>query len=268
MTKVAFAGLALAAAVSARAGVVLEYQGSDKKMTTVELEGKKLRAIPESDGQGGHWTIFDGDKHVIYLLDGRDKTYRRVDEASVGEMAKGLQEAMEKAKAKMTPEQRAQMEAYLAKQEGQTGKVQPKPHSWSFERSGGGQTVAGCACDNYRVLRDGTLESEGCFVRWNSGGFKKDDFQAFQEMGRFAEKMAATMMESTGRGSQQGLSQNLATRFVDTAPGFPAEMASIDKDGKRTHEFHLVKAERKSVAADRFVPPTDYREKPMSMRGD
>ena len=183
MTRFAFAALAVALSLPARAGVVLQYEDDEKIHTTVELEGKKLRSVTEGGRRDGDSTIFDGDKHVFYMLHDKNKTYQRMDEASAAEMGKGFKDAMEKAKAKMTPEQRAQMEAYMATQNQAPDERAPtKEHIWKFERAGGGQKVAGYSCDNYRVLHDGKLESEGCFVPWGSGSFKKDDFQAFQEM--------------------------------------------------------------------------------------
>jgi len=268
MTRIGFAALAVALSVPASAGVVLQYEDNEKTQTTLEIEGKKFRSTSEGGGHDGHSIIFDGDKHIFYSLDDKTKSYRRMDEASGAEMAKGIKDAMEKAKANMTPEQRAQMEAFMAKRN--KAQVEQEPathHSWTFERTGGGQKVAGYSCDNYRVLRDGKLESEGCFVPWGAGPFRKDDFQAFQEMGRFFEKTFAAMSANLGRDARSPRSDDWLTHFVDTAPGFPASMDRVDKEGKPTHQMRLTKIERASPSASRFVPPADYNEKSMNMRG-
>lgn len=268
MNRHALAALAVALTLPlpARAGLVLQYEDQEKQVTTVELEGKKLRSLPQGGHHGRASVIFDGDRHVFYSVDDEKKTYQRMDEASGAEMATGLKDAMEQAKAKMTPEQRAQMEAFLSQQGTQSGKAASKEHAWKFERAPGGEKVAGHACDKYRVLRDGKLHSEACFVPWG-GAFRKDDFQAFQEMGRFLEKTFGAVSESQGHG-RKSLSDDWVTRFVETAPGFPAVMDRVGENGERTREMRLVKIERASLAAGRFAPPADYREKKlMKMHG-
>jgi len=264
--RLTIVALALAVALPARAGVVLEYEDADHKPTRVELEGKKLRSSSEGDAPGRS-TIFDGEKRVFYALDDREKSYRRLDEASASALGHGLQDAMEKAKARMTPEQRAQFEAAMAKaQRSPSAGATPKEHGFSFERVPGRQKVAGFDCDNYRVLRDGATENEACFVPWEAGVLKKADFVALTEMGHFFEKTLAAMSAGGGPGGAAGR-DDWITRFVETAPGFPVVMVRLDKEGKRTHEMRLVKLERTSLAADRFVPPADYREKPAGLPG-
>ena len=255
MTRFGLAVLAVALSLPARAGVVLQYEDDEKKQTTLELEGKKFRSTSEGGRHDGNSIIFDGDKHVFYSLDDKDKSYRRMDEASGAAMATNIKEAMERAKAKMTPEQQAKMEAFLAKQKKSQGDQAPPTHrSWTFERAGGSQKIAGYSCDNYRVLRDGKLESEGCFVPWGAGPFRKDDFQAFEELGRFFEKTFAAMSANLGRAPQKPRSDDWLTHFVETAPGFPASMDRVDKDGKRTHQMRLTKI-RASLAAGQPVRP-------------
>jgi hypothetical protein len=260
VTRYVFAALALAAAFPARAGVVLQFADADKKITTVEMEGKKLRSHSQDGQQHGGSAIFDGDKQVFYSLDDEKKTYHRMDEASGAAMATQMHDAMEKAKARMTPEQRAQMEALVANRQPHASNAAQKQHTWKFERESGGQKVAGYSCDNYRVLRDGKPHSEVCFVPWSAGGFSKSDFAALQEMGRFFEKTFASMSGRHANGAPQVRSGEWVTQFVENAPGFPAVMDRIDADGKRTQETRLVKIDRMSLAANRFSPPADYRE--------
>ncbi len=259
-----FAALAIALALPARAGLVLQYEDGEKKQTTMELDGKKFRSVREGGRHGGETTIFDGDKQVLYSLEPETKTYRRMDEASTSQMTKGMKESMDKAMAKMTPEQRAQMEAYRPKQQPASGEKDGK-ESWKFERAGGSQKVAGYSCDNYRVLRDGKPDREGCFIPWGAGPFKKDDFQAFKEMGRFLQKTLGSMSAGLGQGQRAARSEDRFTGYVDAAPGFPAVMDRVAADGTRKLESRLVKAGRTSIAADHFVPPADYKEKPMPM---
>ena len=75
------------------------------------------------------------------------------------------------------------------------------------------------------------------------------------------------MSESRGQGARRSPGSDWIAHFVDKAPGFPAVVDRVDTDGKKTREMRLVKIERTSLSASRFVPPTDYREKPMNMHG-
>lgn len=260
MTRHALAALAIAVALPARAGVVLQYEDDDHKVTTVEMEGKKLRTHSDEGRRHGSWTLFDGDKQVLYSVDDEKKAYHRMDQASGTAMAKQMNDAMEKAKARMTPEQRAQLEAMMEGRQSGAPNAAPKEHTFKFERTKGGQKVAGYSCDNYRVLRDGKPQSEVCFVPWGTGALRKEDFVAFQEMGRFLEKTFSSMAERSGAGARPHRSSEWATHFLGTAPGFPAVMDRLEEGGRRTREMRLVKVERTSLPPDRFAPPADYRE--------
>jgi hypothetical protein len=305
VTRIALAVLALAVALPARAGVVLEFDEGDKR-TTLELEGNKLRSseVPpasgarpgarpappprpaddaDAPGEGDdgdeaagpvtsrrereRTTIFDGDKQVFYTLDDAKKTYQRMDERSGAEMGKALEAQMEKMKAQLSPEQRKQLDEQLAKQKAQSSKEGQREAAWKFERAGGSQKVAGLTCDNYRVLRGGKLSSLACFAPWGAGGYGKDEFKAFQQMGKFMEKMARTMSESLGTGASQR-SGDWSMQLIDTWPGIPAIMKDVEEDGTSRHEMRLVKIQRAPVPASRFAVPEGYRERPLMGSGE
>jgi len=260
------AGLLAAWSLPARPGVVLLVEDGEGKRTTVEIDGRKMRA--DAGEQGEHTTIFDGDKKVFFTIDEAKKTYRRMDERSAAEMGERMKAQMDQAKAKMTPEQRAQLEAMMAgRGQGQAAKAPRREHAWTFERTSGGSRVAGHACQNYRVLKDAKPESEGCFIPWGSG-LEKKELQVLGEMGAFMERMVGAMTEHMGRSGRRGGDGAWLMQWIDKAPGFPAVLDDLDDHGKRTRETKLVKIERTSVAASRFDPPSGYREVRMDMDKD
>ena len=264
----ALAALALSIALPAQGGVVVQYRDEDGDLTTLELEGKNLRSTSQDDGDRPEIAIFDGEKRVLYSLDDEHKTYHRMDEATGAAMVKDFRAAMEQAKAEMTPEQRAEMEAAHAPKQG-AGQAAPASRGgWKFERISGSEKVAGHTCEKYRMTRGGKPEGEGCFVRWGSGGLRKDDFRALEEMGRFFDRSFGAM--AMGTGSQRGddASDAWLTGFVEAAPGFPAVMEEVEEDGTRTSEMKLVKLERTTVPASRFTVPAGYREKPIGSDDD
>ncbi len=295
--------LAVAFALPARAGLLMEFEEGPRR-TTVEMEGNRFRssetgpaerhasgpgpattkededadaAPPEGEeGEGAPMpgaarrahrdvTVFDGAKQVLYQVDEDQKVYQRTDEGSVAEMAKALDEAAAKMRAKLTPEQRAQMDAYMAGQK----KAEPGPkvvnHTWKFERAGGSERVAGYTCQWHRVLRDGKPTMQACFIAWGTGGFTQKDFQALQDLGRFVEKLQRGMRDRFGQGQGPAASGDWMTRFVETAPGFPAVIKDLERDGAGARDMRLVKIERASIPATRFAIPADYREKKFSV---
>jgi hypothetical protein len=207
-------------------------------------------------------TIFDGDRQVFYTVDDGKKTYQRMDEASGAAMAKAVQAQMEKMKERMTPEQRAQLDRELAKQKAQPSKGPPKELAWTFQRTKGGQKVAGYSCDNYRVLHGGKPSQEGCFIPWGTGGFDRNDFKVFQQMGRFMERISRSMSEGLGSAAPQAGS-GAWTQQLDAWPGVPALMKDVEEDGSTSKEMRLVKVQRSPIPASRFTVPAGYRERPL-----
>jgi hypothetical protein len=250
-----------ALAAPAYGGVVITVQ-EPSGQSVMTLDGERMRVENGGDKEGDRKTamIFDGRTHVLYQLDPEKKTFTRVDEAASQAMASRYRDALEKAKAKLTPEQRAQLEARMGKG-GAGGAAPQKEHVYKFERAAGDETVAGYPCQHYRVLEDGKATQEGCFVPWSAGALKKEDLVAFREFAKWGEQMSASFTKGTGsaRREEAGANRRVAA-WLDSAPGFPAVLDRLDDSGQRTRESRIVKIERTSVPASQFAVPSGYTE--------
>ncbi|GEJ58034.1 DUF4412 domain-containing protein [Anaeromyxobacter diazotrophicus] len=245
----AAAALALAAASPARAGLVVTMTDGDGRTSVTSIEGKKLRVEhPRQGEEAAHLTLFDGDAHHLVEVDPSSRTYRVMTEAQGQELSARLQKML----AQLPPEQRARAEAALAKRQA----TPAKQRDIRFEPLGGGEEVAGFACQRYRVLRDGRRDEEGCFIPWSARAATRDDLAAFLELGRFFEGFTAAASGGRSRpGAARWMGEELAR-----APGFPAVLEHLGADGKRTSVHRLVKLERTRVPADRFAIPEGYAE--------
>ncbi|HTP25101.1 MAG TPA: DUF4412 domain-containing protein [Anaeromyxobacteraceae bacterium] len=243
--------------IAVRADVIITLE-EPQGHSILSFEGTKVR-IDHFSGSGPAKVsvIFDGSARVLYQLDPANKVATRLDEASGKQVAARMREAMERAEAGMTPEQRTRFEAAMG--HGQGDAQSNKPHVWKFERASGSETVAGYRCDRFRVIDNGNPTEEGCFIPWSAGAVQKPDLVAFQEMGKFVENIMSSLRSSATRGPQESSNERIAMWF-DQAPGFPAVIAHLNPDGKSTRIVKLQKIERATVPADRFRVPPGYRE--------
>jgi hypothetical protein len=250
--------LLVAPAIPARAGVVVQMDenGTPERLST---EGKRFRA--DRGGDRPSVTIFDGERHVLYELDPQARTYRRLDQASARAMGAQLSAALEAAKQRMTPEQRAQLEKLEAE-----GKLQPgagaSPPAPRYEPMGKGDTVAGHACQWYRVVRDGRTSEQACYIPWSAGVLQRSDLAALEEMGKFSDEMLAGMAAGAGQPPSRGGGARLA-HDLEKGPGFPGIVQHLSEDGKVLSTDRLVSVKRTAVPADQFAVPAGFTERPL-----
>jgi Domain of unknown function (DUF4412) len=251
---------ALAFAWPASAGLIITAEqggGEPTSKSTTYLQGKKLRMEHSQERDGaGRVTVFDGDAHRLLEIDPAARTYRVMTEEQGKEVSAQLQKML----SQLPPEQRARAEAALAARRASS----PKRHEFRFEPLGTAEVVAGYPCQRYRVMRDGRREEEGCFIPWSTRAVARDDLAAFVEMGHFIEGFAAN---AAGRPAPAGTGHWM-TDEIAGAPGFPAVLERIERDGKRTTVHRLVKLERRSVPAELFAAPAGFAEVTKPMLGD
>src|SRR5262249_12864018 len=146
--------LAILAAPLARAGVTLtmEHKGeSSGKPSTVYLEADRMRV------EDGHQImIFDASKQTLTGIEAAAKSYS----VMTAEDAKRAAAEMRKAMQNLPPEQRKQMEALVPGKSRKTEQIK-------LVKLGGHKTVAGYACDEFRVMVDGKPAEEGCYIPWS-----------------------------------------------------------------------------------------------------
>src|SRR5689334_6191581 len=163
---------------AATAGVYVELVNHDIPANTTDLaqkmyvEGQNGRFVDEQ----GRATIIKGS--TMYIVDDSDQSYIAFDKATMEQLAKQITAAMDRMKeqlAKMPPEQRAQVEAMMAKTPGMGGENQ----KWVVEAVDTGKMdkVDGRACRVWDVTRNGELDDQLCVVPFSQLP-GKENFQA------------------------------------------------------------------------------------------
>lgn len=228
--------LLLVATGGSASGLTLHMKTNGKESVTY-LDGNRIRV----ESEGGTAMIFDGDAKKLIRLDDAKKTFTVTTPAEMAEASGKAKEQMNAAMAKMSPEQRKQIEEQMAKS---TGANAPET---TWERTGKDETIAGLACKGYKGTTVGG-PSEACFVLWGHGLTKAD----------FAPMLGLSSMLSSALSGT--LAASRAMRDFERSPGFPAAQIVFDESGKRIIETRLESVSRGSIPASRFAVPAGYSE--------
>jgi hypothetical protein len=240
------------ASLPARAGVTFTMEGENHK-STIRIEGPRLRiedvqGKEDSQGKKGpRIMIFNGTTRTLTLIDPGDRTYSELHEADLRQMESQVADQMEKAIAKMPPEQQAKMrEMMTARGIGAAKSATPaKKRDVTYLATGGKEQIAGHTCQSYRVVIDGTAHGEICAVPWSAGMVSRSDLDAFVKFGAFASR-------DFGGGAPA------FDDMVSKAPGFPVLQSRLDASGNKTPGERLTSFKRAAIPADQFLPPADY----------
>lgn len=223
--------LALAAALPARAGVVIDGKGSDD-LTRLVLDGKKLRMEGASGRERGVM-IYDGDAKRMLQLDLEKKTYTEFTQADMKAMRGMVEQSMKN----MPPEQRAKMEKSR------------KKGAAKWEKTGRADEAIGKKCDVYRITRDGEAEDEVCLAPFGTFGVQKSDLAAMHAF------------EETMRDMTAGSSEDADMGWADV-PGVPLVAWDLEEGGQRKESFRATKVEKGPVAASEFTVPAGFKKGP------
>jgi hypothetical protein len=241
---------ALAPMGTALAGVTLTMNAEGpKKQTVIYLEGNKMR-IDAVQGSGAKASsfIFDGDAKKTITFNSEKKTYTEMKGEDLKALRAQSAQRMHDSLAQMTPEQRKRMEEMMS---GQTPPKESKKtrekRDIKWENTGGQQTVAGFACHNFKEIREGKTDAQGCYISWNAGAVTKADLAPMMKMGEFMADSG--MAEGDNRFSQ-----------LTELPGFPGKWAQLSADGKPEEEQTVTSIKRGSVPSDKFRPPAEYTQ--------
>ena len=249
------------AAGAASAGVYVELVNHDIPGNTTELaqkmyvEGGNGRFVDEE----GRATIIKG--NTMFIVDDTDQSYIAFDKATMEQLSKQISAAMARMKdqlAKMPPEQRAQIEAMMAKTPGMGGEDQ----KWVVDvvDTGKSDKVDGRSCRVWDVKRNGELDDQLCVVPFAQLP-GKENFQAvfanfakvFEEMAKSVPMLSGVMNNEFGAQAKVG--------------GFPVRSRAYE-NGKLGDEEQLVKVWREqAIPASMFEIPAGYKPKKMPTPG-
>jgi hypothetical protein len=248
LTSTAFAGAYLETTTGDPAA---KQAGQVNKMW---FDGGRMRT--ENGGRGeGAIAIFK-DK-AMYVLDPKTQSYRKIDKATVDQMAAKLADArkqMQAAMANMPPERRAMMEKMMGQMGGAAGAATEGPKR-ALTKTGRTETVAGIKCTVREASVGGEKVEELCAAPAGSVTGGGEMMKTLREVG----EMLKAFTQSFGAGSKM----DNDWRDMETVNGVPILTRDFS-GGKVTSETRLAVARKESIPAGQFDVPAGYTEKQIS----
>ena len=219
-------------------GIVITQRmttGGEPLTVRVHIDATRMRTEMASAGGVMNVTIFDGGKHVLYIVDPARKTYVEMTKADVDRLRAQVQGAvaqMQSQLEKLPPAQRAQMDAMLKGVE----------HTRT-----GSDGVGRWTCDKYDLTMNGQKIGEVCNVSLTTLGFVAADFDVMRRMGEFYSGMAPQVPgQFPGPGG------------IDPGgnSGFPVRTVVIGPGGTVTTE--VIEADRQTFSDALFAVPAGF----------
>lgn len=224
--------------------------GGKNRVVTLSLRGNKAYFEMAEEGAPPRIMLRDIEAKKMWLVNDEKKLLIVVTE----EDSKALEARQEQFRAqmkaqleKMPPEQRARMEATML-----GGQADPsKPQNFTYEKKKtAARKIAGFACEDYVVKRDGQLHGEGCYATWKTVGITAEEFKNIMLKSMPSSAAAGPMMQ--------------AFEAHSSAPGLPIERIVFDANGNVTHSTTLKSFTKTALPAAKFELPKGYTEKPMA----
>jgi hypothetical protein len=239
--------------LSAQAGSVLKVDAKDSSGKTVPNEifyaQDGMLRIDRVDASGNvtrYTLIRDG---VIWEVDPRERTFTRVDSASLKQMMGGADAQMQAMLARLPPEKRAAMEARMA---------QMKQHAastdYTFNDTGRSDHSGQYSCRVWEEQRNSKPFAQYCVVPASS-------LPAGGELETAMKKAVATTNEILTGVPQMAKAAEHIT-LLGKMGGFPVS----SRIGQDT-EHVLSSAQSQALPADKFAIPQGFTEKPLGGHG-
>ena len=231
--------------------------GTVTSTTRVQLERDRMRA--EMTGSAGVTSIivFDGPQQTLRIISPSRKSYTEMTKADADRLAAKVNPAMEEMKAKiasMPPEQRAKMEAMMARLGGaMPGAAAPaKPE---YRRAGSG-TSGKWTCDKYEGFTNGEKVAEVCTVDPKTLGLTMADFEISKQVATFFQKlmpMGGDQLVGVGTLETQGFS------------GVPVRRVTY-RGGAVQSTSEVTEVSRQNFAASSYDVPAGFQKQAIGMK--
>ena len=265
--------LGLMVATPSFADSILEFQSTEFSqgqpiVGTVQISTSgndtRLEIISVSSAEAGGM-IFHGERDEMIILDHAQGNYMVIDQARMNAMASQVSQAMsqmQEALAAMPPEQRALAEQMMQ----QRFPVEaPKPSTETINDLGSHGEVAGIACRNYEVIRDGRKVRELCVSAWDDIEGGQETAAALKGVADFFEGMRQA---SSGAGGMAAFDrQQELFGHMNELDGYPVLYRDFDASGALERQAILTSARQEDVSPGFFEPPQSYtfQELPQGM---
>jgi len=224
----------------------------------------RLEIISVTSSEAGG-LIFHGDRNEMIILDHSQGNYLVIDQNQMQAIASQVSVAMtemQESLATMPPEQRALAEQMIQGQQA-AALAAPSPNIINDLNSHG--TVAGIACRNYEVIRDGRKVRELCVSAWDDIEGGQETAAALKGVADFFEQMRQSF-SGTGVMDVFDRQQELFGHMSEL-DGYPVLYRDFNASGSLVRETQLTAAAKQDVSPGYFNPPTGYtlRQLPQSM---
>jgi hypothetical protein len=256
--------LSLVAAAPSFAGSILELQTTEfgqgqPIVGTVQITsaGKdaRLEIISVTSGEAGG-LIFHGEQNEMIILDHAQGNYMIIDQARMNAMASQVSDAMsqmQEALAAMPPEQRAMAEQMMQQR---FPTAPPEQPSETINDLGSHGEVAGIACRNYEVIRDGLKFRELCVSDWGDIEGGQETAEALKGVANFFESMRQAF---SGAGGMDVFDrQQELFGHMDELDGYPVLYRDFSASGALERQTILTGARQEEVGSGFFQPPAGY----------
>lgn len=217
------------------------------KTRTVTLSTKGTKAyfeVKEADGPT-RTMLRDGEAKKLFIIDHAKKLVMVIteeDSKKIEEKQAEFRAQMQAQLSKMTPEQRARVESTML------SSADGKAPVYTYEKKKTpARKLAGFACQDYAIKRDGQPAGEACFANWKDVGITAAEFKA-------------TMLKAIPTGSSP-----MAQAFdTNDAPGIPTWRSHVNAAGEVTTETTLKSISKNALPGENFELPKDYPQKSMA----
>jgi hypothetical protein len=265
MKAIAFGILLLVAeGIGARAGTLIETEarglGSDPLPTrrgVMNLEPDRLRLdVPEVSSA----IIYRGDLDLVWILDHRNRSFVRVERATVDELSRRMAEAKAELRARldaMSPELRASMERVLGKT---TEPGSGESMGISVRETGRAQRLNDVGCAEIELRRGKEVIAVACTADWESAGVESETFRPLQDLGSFLQKTLSAIPlfpDDSIRPVELD-----ALDAIGRLDGVPLRI-QIFEDGAPIREIRVTSIEKRSFAEETFEIPAGYQRNPV-----
>ena len=252
---------------------ILEFQSTEFSqgqpvVGTVQISasGKdtRLEIVSVSSAEAGGM-IFHGDRNEMIILDHAQGNYMIIDQDRMNAMASQVSEAMsqmQEALAAMPPEQRALAEQMMQKR---FPAEAPKKSPNTINDLGSHGEVAGIACRNYEVIRDGRKVRELCVSEWDDIEGGQETAAALKGVAEFFEGMRKAF---SGAGGMDAFDrQQELFGHMNELDGYPVLYRDFNASGALERQVLLTSAREDDLSPGFYAPPATYtfQELPQGM---
>ena len=246
-------------------GIVLTFETKDlsskeKAQTgTMYISGKNVN-MQIFGGDYKAYSIFSGDKEVLWAVDEEKKEYTAITKETMKQMGGVMDAAMQQMQAQMAQmpaEQRAMMEEMMKQQ---MGSMQSETkEETTYKNTGQKKKISGYPCVKYVGMRGKEKVQEMWVTQWGNFKNSKETLAAFQAMSDFFKSFLEAFKNSPFLSSLDN-----PYSYNEKLNGFPVVVTQYS-EGKPALEIVFKGSEKKALPASLFKPPKGYKANTVNM---